>query len=158
MLGATQVEERRERRGVCKSARQGSHLGSLRLSSSAQGPRWGREGGGEGEEEQPLLRPGARGGSFLAGAGAGGSPPHSSGQQTAPPGRLGQRGWVTTCHFTPNLLGSLLEVPSPPRGRSVRRSVMTSDSWKGCAAIREPGPKTSSANPLTAPLRFPPQV
>ena len=66
MLGGTQVEERRERRGVCKSARQGNHLGSLRLSSSAQGPRWGREGGGEGEEEQPLLRPGARGGSFSA--------------------------------------------------------------------------------------------
>ena len=44
--------------GACKCARQGSHLGSLRLSSSAQGPRWGREGGGEGEEEQPLSQPG----------------------------------------------------------------------------------------------------
>ena len=58
MWGGTQVEKWRERLGACKCARQGSHLGSLRLSSSAQGPRWGREGGGEGEEEQPLSQPG----------------------------------------------------------------------------------------------------
>ena len=98
MRGGTQVEERRDRLGACKCARQGSHLGPLRPGSSAQGPGWGREGGVEGERAAALPA-GARGASFVAGAGAGGSPQYSSGQPTARPGRGGQRSWVIALLF-----------------------------------------------------------
>lgn len=129
MRGGTPVEERRERPGACKCARQGSHLGPLRLGSSAQGPGWGREGGGEGEEGQPLSHPGAGVDLSLqervlvvlrntalrnrllrpvAWGSAVGSPPVISLQTTPAPA------WRS--------------LPRPEGDQTVRRSVMTSDS------------------------------
>lgn len=150
---------RRDRLGACKCARQGSHLGSLRLGSSAQGPGWGREGGGEGEEGSRF--PGRRAGCIFR---------CRSGCWWFIAIQL----WATDCsarspgaaQLGHHLLFYSKPIPAPawrpfprPKGdQTVRRSVMTSDSWKGCAEVRGPGPKTPSANPLTAPLRFPPQV
>lgn len=120
MRGGTPVEERRERPGACKCARQGSHLGPLRLGSSAQGPGWGREGGGEGEEGQPLSHPGAgvdlslqeRVLVVLRNTALGNRLPARS------PGaaRLGHH--LSFYSNPPPPSGSRLELPSPPRGRS----------------------------------------